>query len=45
MLIGGKKNSTPPTGTADGISFDTTTAQFEDAVLKASMDVPILVDF
>lgn len=51
MLIGSKKR-TQPTGTgnsgSDGANeniFDVTTANFEDAVLKASMETPILVDF
>ena len=46
MLIGSKKPATPATAIDNGENiFDVTTANFEDIVLKASMDTPILVDF
>jgi putative thioredoxin len=44
MLIGGKKEqkqAVAPTGDI----FDVTTADFENVVLKMSMDTPVLVDF
>lgn len=48
MLIGSKKPTTPQAAKAGDTGeniFDVTTANFEDIVLKASMDTPILVDF
>lgn len=45
MLIGQKTKSTTPAGPVTGDIFDVGTEQFEDAVLKASMETPILVDF
>jgi putative thioredoxin len=46
MLIGSKKPAGPATATDNGENiFDVTTANFEDIVLKASMETPILVDF
>ena len=45
MLIGGKKTPKPQAQDTSGDIFDVNTDQFEEAVLKASMTTPILVDF
>ncbi|MDB5491936.1 MAG: Thioredoxin protein EC-YbbN [Micavibrio sp.] len=46
MLIGSKNPASPATAIDNGENiFDVTTANFEDIVLKASMETPILVDF
>jgi putative thioredoxin len=50
MLFGKQKNETPPDDktsalSAEDIVFDATDADFEQSVLRASMERPVIVDF
>ncbi len=45
MLFGKKEDRTIPPAANDDIVFDAGTQDFEDRVMRASMDLPVLVDF
>lgn len=45
MLFGKNDNKDTPNTQANGASFDVTTMEFEDKVMKASMETPVIVDF